>query len=441
MKKHLEDHVLDALENFFTMEPGKRIPIPKITINKCDLSENLISHEDDDEDVNNGDVNKEVDNESDSGKVEGETSFIGKKLGYEPLEVKYEGPGEEGGLHGCIELPIDEKKTRVGLKTGSKTEKERKSRNSYSNDHESKCISGEKIGHRRVKSDIVLCGQSVSFCQKGLESEQKSDGSVKATREVFGSSADVMSINAEVDKYQQQDAKDQCYDEVFETDDRLVSDYIEFPRDKDLSWLSVASGISGDSRKSKAIKLENKLNDGDIELKLFDRETRMKMPSVQHGDCEVDTVAGHDDLPNNAEAGIVRHEEETIACIGRQLGHGRRLSEDIKTIEQVEEGTRKRECLSFVDFNKKYLMKPLKDVMCLMLTYICCTVPQLTLDLHRAMAPRPSALSLDYVDGVLSIISDAATSSFLLAVSVVMLWRFKKKPGVACRKTCHKLNT
>lgn len=431
MKKHLENHVLEALENFFTVEPGKLVPIPKITINKCELSESLISHEDDDDDVNDGDVNKEVDNESDSGKVEGETSFTGKKPGYEPLQVKYKGPDEEDGLHDSNELPVDEKKIRVALKTGSKTVRAR-NRNSYSNAHESK--SGDKIGRRRFKSDIVLCGRNVSFCQQGFESELKSDESVKATQELSGTSADVMSINAEVHNYQQtvQDAKDQCYNEVFETDDRLVSDCIEFPRDKDLSWLSVASDISGDSRNSKAVKLENKRNDGDIELKLFDRENGIKMSSVQHGDCKADTVAGHGDLPNNAESGIVRHEEEQIACVGRQLSHGRRLSEDIKTVEHVEEGVRKRECLSFVEFNKKYLMKPLKDVMCLMLTYICCTVPQLTLDLHRAMAARPSASSLDYVDGVLSIISDVATSSFLLAVSVVMLWRFKKKPGVAC---------
>lgn len=97
---------------------------------------------------------------------------------------------------------------------------------------------------------------------------------------------------------------------------------------------------------------------------------------------------------------------------------------EIETENVVEK--KKEEMLTFKEYYKQYLLRPYKNVANLLLVYCTCLLPQMVLDVYRILLGSPIATG-DHVDGILSICSDAAMSVFLLAVTVVFLWQFRKR--------------
>ncbi|KAH3834449.1 uncharacterized protein LOC127877685 isoform X2 [Dreissena polymorpha] len=93
----------------------------------------------------------------------------------------------------------------------------------------------------------------------------------------------------------------------------------------------------------------------------------------------------------------------------------------------VEEGNCEmvKEVLTYKEFYKKYMKKPVYDVTCLMLCYTLCMTTELGLDLYRVM--RNQTIIQTDIDGLVLVISDATFGLLSLMISSVFLKRFWKR--------------
>ena len=443
-KRNLEEHVLYALENFFTIEPSRLGPLPRIILSKSELNESLIADNDDadeDDDIDDTLEKRKELTSDDADELkedeEFETSFMGGKPSYSPLEVKYDQPEDtDDEDSGKMKTGTDESIGEYYIKEKLDTMPDKRS---VSCSEVSTRLSVDiKTDRSRVLSDM---------CSKEYDKIKSSSGGVSLVDEVIEETAkdaikgQILETNASTREAKISINVDvhNCLESPSVVDEDLDNDvFFNRSLSEDASnGQNMKAGTS--SLRSQGIKLEkqvrwdNQIPGSDIELELDNigdsehqpnasQEDAKELSNEVKGDDEdeeiVEDVGGDRNEVSDGKVGEISFDKDR-----------RRFSDDIAEDNQEEIGQKRKEVLTFQEYSQKYLIKPFKDVMFLMLTYCICMLPQIVLDIYRMI--KGDTTLTDSVDGMLSIFSDVTMSVFLLAVSVVSVWRFQKKTRVS----------
>lgn len=187
-------------------------------------------------------------------------------------------------------------------------------------------------------------------------------------------------------------------------------------------WVKFTSESVSSAKPCGRVKWEDEMNEKDLCLLEEKAEEKKSETSKAVGP---DSVVSMEDS-NKEEAVSKEVEKENDVEVGKDE---KRESDADFTLEIETENVvekKKEEMLTFKEYYKQYLLRPYKNVANLLLVYCVCLLPQMVLDVYRILIGSP--ISTDNpVDGILSICSDAAMSVFLLAVTVVFLWQFRKR--------------
>ncbi|KAL4228017.1 endosomal transport [Mactra antiquata] len=155
-------------------------------------------------------------------------------------------------------------------------------------------------------------------------------------------------------------------------------------------------------------------------VKLEGMDNKTKPASIEM--IEIPTSVTYDDLSSHAISG-----DSNIDVSSREDDK----NDDKDTVRDgdvdsiTSDFTTVTEKLSCREYCKKFLLKPYKDCICLIATYIICLIPQVVLDIYRILLDEPST-KRNFMDGFLSVISETGISMFFVSLSVTFILRFRK---------------